>query len=157
MRVKRSTYFTLFLLLVALFVVIRSVTFGRWEAIVLPLFFGSIILILATVELTREFRSKDKMPTAMEGETEEKAKTKIEFRRFRSGLGWVLGFSLVIYLLGFLIAMPLFVITYLRVYVRGWVIAIVMATSITAVMYGMFEFGLRAPLYRGVIWELIFL
>ncbi len=153
---KGGFYFVAFFVLLALFAIGMALTFQRWEAISLPLIFGTIILVLSVIELRKELRSKKGRETADSVTPQPEAKTGGELRRFYSVLGWVVGFALGIYLLGYLTSMPLFALAYLKRHGRGWVLAICFAVIVTAFIYGIFEVGFRLQLYRGLIWKLIF-
>ena len=155
MRVKGSTCFVLFWLLTGLFIVLQAVAFRRWEAMALPLFFGSVIIVVSAVELVRELKGKGVAETEV-GEGEESQPGpggRIEFGRFCLSFGWVACFSGVTYLLGFLVSIPLFVIAYLRVQRRGWPMALGFGVAMTVAVYGIFDVGLKAALYRGAVWE----
>jgi len=66
-------------------------------------------------------------------------------------LSWVAGFSLVIYLFGFHIAIPLFSFAYLKWRRRSWLTAAVFAVAALAFSYAVFDIFLEVPLYRGII------
>ncbi len=58
---------------------------------------------------------------------------------------------LAAYLLGFRMAVPLFAFSYLKWRGRGWLTATIFAVAMLAFIYGAFELGLKAPLFRGLI------
>lgn len=151
MRLKGSSYFLIFLVLVGLFGIIQSLTFSRLQAIMLPLAMSSVIFVLAVIALSRELRSERRTPTAIEEEPGKEAKASIALRRFGSVASWVVGFALGIYLLGFLITTPVFVLAYLKKHGRGWLVSTAFAIAISALMYVMFEVGLKVPLYKGLV------
>ena len=155
MKLKGNSYFLIALLLLGLFGIGVSLTFDAYEATVLPLLLLSALVLLSAIQLTRELRTGDKTQTAIEEKPPREAESRIEWRRLGLPLGWVLGFTVGTYLLGFFIAIPLFVLSYLRMHGRSWLIAIVFATVTTAAEYAIFEFGLRAHLWRGLIFRLI--
>lgn len=153
---KDSSYFIAFFLLVSLVVIGFSLTFRRWEAISLPLMLGTVILILSVIELRKELRSKKRPETDDRMTREQEPKTGGGMSRFYLVLGWVVGFGLGSYVLGFLISMPIFAIAYLRNHGRSWLFTICFAAIVTAFIYGVFEIGFTLRLYRGLIWNLIF-
>lgn len=69
---------------------------------------------------------------------------------------WFLGFCLAIYLLGHLIAIPLFSLSYVKWRGKSWVIAIAAAACITVFIYILFPVAFKSELYPGVVTELIF-
>jgi hypothetical protein len=71
-------------------------------------------------------------------------------RRTLAATGWILAFFAAIVLLGFPIAVPLFVFLYLRLQGReGWVLSIAMTGAIFAVFYGLFDLLLHLPFPAG--------
>lgn len=80
--------------------------------------------------------------------------TRREKKREISTVGWFMGCTLIIYLLGFEIGTGSFLFLFLRIREReGWPISIIMAVCVTAVIYLVFISLLHVPLYKGVFWE----
>ena len=117
----------------------------------LPLMMSSVIFVLAIVELIKDFRRQADTQAASEASAESRTSTRVEWQRFGVALGWMIGFAIVIYLAGFIIATPLFLVFYLKRQGRGWLMVALVAVVTTAVIYSIFEIGLKAPLYRGLI------
>ena len=140
-----------FFLLLGLYGIIQSLTFRYWESIVLPLAMSSLIFVMAVVEVGRELRRQDKRETAIEGKPQTETKTRVEIRRFSLVFSWAAAFMLGTYLLGFRIAVPIFAFSYLKWRGRGWITATVFAVVMLAFIYGAFELGLKAPLFKGLI------
>ncbi len=71
-------------------------------------------------------------------------------RRTGIAVAWMLGFFAAIMLLGFPIAVPLFVFLYLRLQGReGWVLSVVMTAVVWALFYGLFDRLLHLPFAVG--------
>jgi hypothetical protein len=71
-------------------------------------------------------------------------------RRTLAATGWILAFFAAIVLLGFPIAVPLFVLLYLKLQARGgWVLSLVMTLAIWGVFYGLFDLLLHLPFPAG--------
>ncbi len=151
MKIKGSLYVAIFFLLLGLYGIIQSLTFRYWESIVLPLAMSSLIFVMAAVEVVKELRRQDKRETAIEGKPQTETKTRVEMSRLSLVFGWAAGFSLAIYLLGFLIAVPLFAFSYLKWRGRSWLTATIFAVVMLGFIYGAFELGLKAPLFKGLI------
>jgi hypothetical protein len=149
MRLKPGSYFALFLLVLSLAVMIISITFKYWESIFLPLMISSSIFILMSIQLVRELRAHDTAKDTTEEKSDDE--TRAQWHRFRGALAWMAGFSLAIYLVGFLICTPLFVLSYLKRQQTGWIPSIVIAIITVAVIYGIFNVVLRSPLFEGVL------
>ena len=141
----------MFFLLLGLFGIIQSLTFGYWESVVLPLAISSLIFVLAAVEVGKGLRRQDKRETAVEEKLHTRIKNRVEIRRFSLVFRWAAAFMLGTYFLGFRIAVPLFAFSYLKWQGRGWLTAAVFAIIMLAFIYGAFELGLNAPLFKGLI------
>ncbi|MFH0914407.1 MAG: tripartite tricarboxylate transporter TctB family protein [Chloroflexota bacterium] len=124
----------------------------------LPLMLGGLILILAGTGLLREFRGKRK--PVKEGEEACAPKPSEEaregFRRLLLNLVWVLGFFLGIYLVGFLVAIPIFVITYMLWLKVKWWQTVIYAVLAEGVIYAAFGIAFRVVFYRGLLIDLLF-
>jgi hypothetical protein len=66
---------------------------------------------------------------------------------------WLLAMLALIYLLGFLIALPLYTLLYLRRRSERWLLAVPVAAGIACLIYGMSILGLGTRLYEGLLWE----
>jgi len=65
-------------------------------------------------------------------------------------IAWMLGFFAAIVLLGFPIAVPLFVLLYLKLQGgEGWVLSIVMTLAVWGIFYGLFDRLLHLPFAAG--------
>jgi hypothetical protein len=148
MKLRGSFWVAVFFLALGLFGIIQSLTFVYWESIVLPLGISIIISVLATVEVVKEFRRRRE--AASEAATND-SNIKSENRRLGLIFGWVTGFCLAIYLLGFYISIPLFAFAYLKWRRRSWLAAAIFAVALLAFSYAVFAIGLKVPLYKGLI------
>ena len=132
-----------------IFTISVSLTFRTTALKLLPILVGSIILVLAAVELYVEIVTSNKAGVVTQEAPSEE--TKGEVRRFFSAMGWLVGFFLGIYLLGILLATPLFTMSYLRFRRRGWLISMGVSIIMFICIYGAFQFALNTPLYRGIL------
>ena len=152
MKLRPHSYFLMVIMGFMIFAVVVSLRFRYFEAKVLPLFISLFVLVLAAWELKGELRAGDKGSKPHAG-TEKKADIKI--RRFCTAMAWILGFSVGSYILGFLIAIPLFTLAYLKLHGRGWLISLGFAAVVAGFIYLTFELGLKAQLHPGLIFEAI--
>ena len=148
MKVKGSLWLTVFFLLLGLFGITQSLTFGYWESMVLPLAISSLIFILASVEMARELRRRQ---TTGEGKVAKESPGNAQLKGLGVVFGWAGGFALGVYLLGFYIAAPLFAFSYLKWRRRSWLVAAAFAIAVLALIYVVFAVALKTPLYRGLI------
>jgi tripartite tricarboxylate transporter TctB family protein len=80
----------------------------------------------------------------------------VALRRTLIAAGWILGFFLAILLLGFLVAVPVFVLLYLRLQGRrGWIFSAVFTAVVWAFFYGLFDLLLHLPFPAGWIPSLL--
>jgi hypothetical protein len=134
-----------------------SITMESFESKFLPLVICGTILILAVAGLRKEHLKADAPEETQKG-NDSHPKDDVEGLSragYLLGGGCVLGFSVAVYLVGFIVSIPLFIIAYLKTHHTGWFITIVYAAIITVVIYVVFELGLDIVLYRGVLLNLI--
>jgi hypothetical protein len=73
-------------------------------------------------------------------------------RRTLAAVGWMVGFFAAIVLAGFLVAVPLFVLAYLRIQGReSWTLSLIFTVAVWAVFYGLFDRLLHLPFPPGSI------
>ena len=63
-------------------------------------------------------------------------------------LGLLIG---MIYILGFLVAIPLYLVVFLKANDTGWVTSVIIAGVVTGIIYGMFQVLLERQLWRGLV------
>jgi hypothetical protein len=66
---------------------------------------------------------------------------------------WLLTMPALIYLLGLLIALPLYTLLYLKSGSEKWLTAIVIAAVIFGLIYGISTLNAGVRLYEGLLWE----
>jgi hypothetical protein len=158
MKIKPRSLFLIFILLLMIFTGGMSLDFGHYEAILAPLLLSICIFVLGVIELVRELRSQDAKAPSVENEEVSltvvaTAKAGGEAHRFGVALGWIGGFALGIYVLGFFLTTLLFAFTYLKVRGRSWLSSGAFAVIFTAVLYAIFAMGFKAQLYRGLLFR----
>ena len=114
-----------------------------WKAALFPLATGIPLFCLATTELLWAFLGSDEKREAPEPGAQ---------RRVAIVAGWMPGFFAAIVLLGFMVAVPLFVFLYLKVQAReGWAMSIGLAAAVLAAFYGLFDALLHLPFPAGLL------
>ncbi|NIO11623.1 MAG: hypothetical protein GTO40_27840 [Deltaproteobacteria bacterium] len=147
--------FSLFVVIVFAYVV-REAFFGFGATDERPALFPMMIgipgLILALVVLGKEFMS----PSAVIGGEMPVGVEPAEInRRLISIIGWVLGFFLSIWLLGFVITSALASFLYLKFGAKeNWLISIILTLVAWGFFYGVFDFALHLPFPPGelLVW-----
>lgn len=152
MRLKGSFWLAVFFLALGLFGIVQSMTFRYWESMTLPLAVSIIISILAGIQVVREQRRRgEEEEMAVAQEKAKDSQRKLDGKRFGIVFSWVAGFCLAIYLLGFYISIPAFAFAYLKWRRRSWLAAAIFAMALLAFSYAVFAIGLKAPLYKGLV------
>ena len=123
-----------------------------WKAALFPLVIGVPLFCLAATELLWAlFGSAEREAASMEVELSTHAGAQ---RRVAAVAAWTLGFLAAIVLLGFPVAVPLFLFLYLKLQGgEGWVLSIGLTAGIFAVFYGLFDVLLHLPFPAGWLWE----
>jgi hypothetical protein len=109
------------------------------------------------IERQDVFRVEPLREKSLSGLSDERQEEDVSRRnRELKALLWLLVMFGLIYLLGFLIALPLYVFLYLKQQSgEGWMISITTAAGIFALLYGVFVFAIGTGLYEGHLWRWI--
>ena len=110
------------------------------------LFSGGLVLVLALVQLVREMRLAKK-PAVKPPLSKHSATPAL----YGIESAWMLGFALTIYLLGFIIAIPLYICSYMKLHGARWPAALITGISMSAFCYIVFVLVLDMKLYPGEI------
>jgi hypothetical protein len=121
-----------------------AATTWPWKAALFPLVIGIPLFCLAATELLWAFFGTEEKPEATDA---------VGRRRVALVAAWMLAFFAAIALLGFPIAVPLFVFLYLKLQGgEGWTMSIVLTVAVFAVFYGLFDALLHLPFPAGWLW-----
>ena len=137
MRLSGAALFSLGLAVVAGYAVYAAL---RWppKAALFPLVMGIPLLVLALAQLVVDLR--------------ERAAPAPGSRRALTILAWMVAFIVLVLLLGFPIAVPVFVLAYLVTSGReGWLLSAVLAAAAWAAFYLLFQRLLHFPFEDGLI------
>ncbi len=144
---KGSTYFAIGLSVLGILTIVFSLQIRHARAMYLPLGVGVLIAVLALARAGVEL--KETMAEKKAGKV-----TNILPEVPRNILimtAWCLGFLVAVYLLGFPLAIFLFVAAYFKIAHRGWGGSIIFGLVMTVVIYVLFDYILRVPLYHGIL------
>jgi hypothetical protein len=127
---------------------IFAATGWPWKAALFPLVIGIPLFCLAAVEaLWTLFGTAQTGKNEMEVALTTEAGTQ---RRILVAVLWMLGFFAAVVLLGFAIAVPLFLFLYLKLQGgEGWLLSIGVTLAVTAIFYGLFDALLHLPFPAG--------
>jgi hypothetical protein len=146
---KGSFYLAVFFALLGLFGVLQSLTFHYWEAMALPMILSSIILIVSIVEIIKELRNRPVLFSRKASALSRAGEEKTDIRSVYWLWGWMIVFAFITYVFGFLIAIPVFAFSYLKWQRRSWLVSTSFAVISLAIIYSLFEVGLKTELFRG--------
>jgi Tripartite tricarboxylate transporter TctB family len=129
-----------------------AATAWPWKAALFPLVIGVPLFCLAAAEaLWTLLGSAAPEAQAMDFQLAIGNKTG---RRTLVAIGWMLGFFAAIVLLGFPIAVPLFMVLYLKMQGReGWALTVSMTLAVWGVFYGLFVYLLHLPFPSGWVFD----
>ncbi len=156
MKIKINGNLVSLVVIIAAMLLVIGTALGMqyFSSKLVPIIVGGAVLVLTAIELAKELRSRSKQAaTESSDEEEEGKKTGESWRKYLVNAGWVAGFILEIILLGYLIAIPLFLISYMRWLGTRWLVAIVFAALTTALIYGIFVVALKTQLYQGLVFR----
>jgi hypothetical protein len=118
------------------------------KAALFPLAIGIPLFCLALIEALWVLFGRAEATT--EAKEFQLTKTQGSARGTALAFGWMLGFFAAIVLLGFPIAVPLFLLLYLKVQGgEGWLLSIVLTAAVWAVFFGLFDRLLHLPFPAG--------
>jgi len=114
------------------------------EAALFPWVFGSITLFMLVGQIWREVAAR-KRENGVVGST--------ELRPYVVGIAWVVGILPTVYLLGFLVGLPLYCFLYFKLHGQKWLPSIGLSLLVAAVIYGGFIVGLGFSFYKGLLFQ----
>lgn len=153
MRISGSALFSLSLAAVAAYAVVAA---WGWplKAKLFPLAMGIPLLVLALAQLLLELRGTPEAGNgpAMDLAHSAEVPANVAFRRTGVIFGWMAAFVLLVLLLGFSLAVPLFVFSYLVTQSSaGWALAIALTAAAWGFFHGLFERLLHFPFDTGLV------
>jgi len=144
---KASLALSALIMLVSGYGVIAA-TAWPWKAALFPLVIGVPLFALAAAEALWTLLGTD--AASEEARDFQLSIGQDTLRRTLTAGGWIFAFFAAIVLLGFPIAVPLFVFLYLKLQGReGWGISIAITLGAWAVFYGLFDLLLHLPFPAG--------
>lgn len=127
-----------------------------WKAALFPLAIGIPVFLLAGTEAVWGLLGKHAQASDVvkDYQLSDHLPPRETLRRTGIAIAWTLAFFVMIVLLGFPIAVPLFVFLYLKIPGReGWVFSAIFTLIVWAVFYGLFDMLLHLPFPDGWLLE----
>lgn len=122
------------------------------KAALFPLVISIPLFLLAAAEVAWVLLGSPRQAAASDFKLSDHLPQNVALRRTAVAAGWVLAFFAAIVLVGFGIAVPLFVFLYLKVQGReGWIFSVVFTAAVWGFFYGLFDLLLHLPFPTGVV------
>ncbi|MGH2348651.1 MAG: tripartite tricarboxylate transporter TctB family protein [bacterium] len=157
MAFNGRTLFSGVILLVALWALYATRDWA-FNTALYPRVVGVPLILLAAVEFVLSLRGRDggEGGRAMDVQISTATEPAVAMRRTITTIGWLLGFFGGIWLLGFPVAIPIFVFAYLKFQGReSWLISIALAAAAWAGFDGLFVRLLHLPFGQGELLGLL--
>jgi hypothetical protein len=123
-----------------------------WKAKLFPLVIGIPVFGLATAEVLWSLFGTTSRDRAMDFQLSGHLPARVMLARTLRAAGWMVGFFGAIVLLGFPIAVPLFVLLYLRLQGHeSWGLSVAITVAVWGFFYGLFDRLLHLPFPAGLI------
>jgi len=156
-RFRLRSCFSLLLLIVAAYAMFSA---RRWsfKTSLFPFATGIPLFVLAGTQLILELFGKDKAVRgpAVELELSTDVDPAVARKRVAGILAWIAGFILLVFLVGFPIAVPVFIFSYLSLQSRvGWWLSFTLTAVAWLCFYGLFQWLLHLPFEEGFIQSLL--
>lgn len=151
MKIRRDVYVYIGVMVLMLVIIGNALTMRYFSSKMLPLLISGTIFFLAAIQLSRELLTKGEPKASVSEEVTGGGERKETWYGYSLVSAYVIGFFLTIYLLNFIIAIPLFILAYMKTHGTRWRVAITSAIVITVLIYVVFELALDLELYQGLL------
>ena len=152
---KMNWQITILAVLLILMAVVFSVSyhFSYVQAKLAPMTISGLLIILTALQLFRECRAATRLKKGADQQTVP-PKTSEDFLPYLIQGLWMIGFVSAIALFGFIVAIPLFVLSYMRTYGVNWQKSFLISALTLIVIYVLFSAVLDVKLYPGLLPEI---
>ena len=153
MRSKGNLLFSLFLIVIAGYAAF-SASHWSFKTGFFPLAVSIPLIVLAILNLVLEFVGGKEKPSgpALEAEFANDLPPEVARRRVVEVFSWIAGFIVLVFLVGFPVAVPLFVLSYLAMQSRiGWLQSMTLTAGAWGFFYFLFQRLLNLQFETGVI------
>ena len=120
-----------------------------------PLIVIGICIFLLIGELAKEFIAARKFTpdVGLNGETQHVQSTEETLVKFLITVAWIAGLALMIWLFGYVVALPLYTFIYIRMHGQKLRLAISLSIAMLLIVYIGFNYLLKIPLYEGLMFQ----
>jgi hypothetical protein len=152
-RPTGTAYFLMAIFIVLLVFLVVSLTYDEFRTKFMPVLVSAITLVLTIVALIQEFRGAAKASGIKEQEAGEiQKKTEAPLSGYLKAFGWFFLLIVSVYILGFFIAIPLWIFFYLWKHGHRWWSALLQGAGAILIAYLVFVVLLQVKFYQGLIW-----
>jgi len=118
------------------------------DAMLFPYILGAFGLALLAGQIVREARG------AQQGASgEEPGRASFNLSAYLPGIAWLLAILPMIYLLGFFVAIPLYMFFCLKFRGEKWPLCLILTSLVGAFFYFAFVVALKVPFYEGLLFS----
>lgn len=131
---------------------VLAATAWPWKAALFPLVIGIPVFLLAAAEfcVAAIGRAASAEAQAIDFVPSQPVDRALALRRTVAAFGWLVAFALLIVALGFSLAIPIFVLLYLRLHAEGaWTRSLLLSVGAWAIVHGLFVRLLNLPFPEG--------
>lgn len=118
------------------------------DAMLFPYILGAFGLALLTGQIVREARGARQAASE-----EEPGRASFNLGTYLPGIAWLLAILPMIYLVGYLITVPLYMFLYLKLHGERWLLCIAVTLLVSLVLYFAFIVALGIPFYEGLLFS----
>lgn len=157
MKIRPQAIFS-FVFLIFFIVFVYQARAWRLQARLYPWAIGIPMLILALVQVLFDLKGVESKPNSggapVDFQMSQDIEPALAKRRAINIFSWIFGFFVLIWLLGFSLAIPMMVFGYLRIQSREpWALSIILTVAAWVVFWGLFVWLLNLPFPQGLILE----
>lgn len=167
-RIRKGPWmFTGLLVGLTLILVIASFSYDPKARLIpllvaIPTLLIGVFVLISETFYPRLLKSLDVSVLDFGGKVPSKAGVSEEPSKAGKGIGllgisiWLVGYFILVYLVGFLIATAVFLLTFLKVAAKvGWLKTTVISVVVWGFIYGVFEVFMNFELFRGILFGAI--
>lgn len=97
---------------------------------------------------------KEAKKRSKKGSSSKKEESRINPKRELTGFSWLISLMVLIYLLGFKIAIPIFALIFFWVHSINWVKTLIITAAVWFFVYLLFDWYLRIPFSKGLLFDI---
>lgn len=153
-KLSGTAYTYLVIMLVMIVLVVSSLELSYFASKLLPVAFAIIVFILSGVALGKDIQTRRK-PKDSSCKIVTRAPPAEEIKGYLPIAAWIIGFSVGIYLVGFIIASVVFVGAYMKSHRSSWLASIITAIVCAGIIHFVFNTLLQSNLWPGIILDYI--